>query len=83
MKIASASEARAEVEKAQSLGEGPDADRHVIRHRERATDDLRGSGQRGNRRHHAGELRRRQDVRMAVPKSAAIWVFVNAEINMP
>ena len=32
---------------------------------------------------HAGELRRRQTVRIAVPNSAAIWVRVKAEISMP
>ena len=49
------------VRKAQSLGEGADADRHEICHGKTAADDLSATSQRGNRRHHAGKLRRRQN----------------------
>ena len=59
-KTMSASRSPREIRKAQSLGESADADRHEIGHGKRAADDLRLRGQGGDRRHHAGKLRRGQ-----------------------
>ena len=50
-----------EIGEAEAFGEGADADRHEIGHREGPPMICARAGERRDRRHHAGKLRRRQD----------------------
>ena len=60
-KTASAARWVREIREAEALGEGADADRQEIGHREEAAHNLRHPGQRRHRDQHAGKHRRRQD----------------------